>query len=92
MSKCQIVKDSEGQPSPAGSLGTVGSAPPCIALPGSLKLFVTWVQYTIFHQPMGWGDQEQVTQPTSCFQMGNLEKQQSLDCSPELRTELKGTM
>lgn len=43
-----------------------------LALPGRPRLPLSRVQCVIVHQPMGRGDQEEITQPVSCFQTGEL--------------------
>lgn len=75
-------------------MGTEIQARPAMLGPaqqGGLRLLVEFT--SIFHQPMGWGNQERVTQLISCFHTGNLAKWQPLACSPRAwNRELKGAM
>lgn len=73
----ETVKDSGEQPGCGRTVETRGPAgpsqlePACRPARPEAASGCQWVQYILFQQPMGWGDEQQVTQPISCFQTGN---------------------
>ena len=77
----EVVEDPEGLPSCCKAVGTEMQAhrsPPDPAQRGS-SVYQQSSLTTGSHQPISWGDLERVTQPISCFQMGELSRAAATD-------------